>query len=42
MRIRYDNTIFETKNFVVMPSLGSLVAGWLLVVPKTPLAGLWT
>ena len=36
-RNRYDNAIFETKNFVVMPSLGSLVAGWLLVVPKTPL-----
>ena len=36
-RNRYDNAILETKHFVVLPSLGSLVAGWLLVVPKTPL-----
>ena len=41
-RNRYDRAILETRNFVVMPSLGSLVAGWLLVVPRTPLAGLWT
>ena len=30
----HDKVVFESKNFVVMPSLGSLVAGWLLVVPK--------
>jgi diadenosine tetraphosphate (Ap4A) HIT family hydrolase len=34
---RYDSIIFETEHFVVLPSLGSLVTGWLLVLPKTPL-----
>ncbi len=30
-----ENTVlFETKSFAVIPSLGSLVPGWLLVVPK--------
>lgn len=35
-RPSHDLPIWETKNFVVLPSLGSLVPGWLLVVPKTP------
>lgn len=34
----YDRPIMETKNFVVLPSLGSIVPGWLLVVPKWPVA----
>ncbi len=34
---RYDSVISETEHFVVLPSLGSLVAGWLLLVPKFPL-----
>ncbi len=31
----YNTPVFETNNFVVVPSLGSLVEGWLLIVPKT-------
>jgi ATP adenylyltransferase len=30
----YDSILIETKNFVVVPSRGSIVEGWLLVVPK--------
>lgn len=30
----YNEPLFETKNFRVVPSLGSLVEGWLLIVPK--------
>jgi len=30
----YNEILFETKNFKVIPSLGSLVEGWLLVIPK--------
>lgn len=31
---RYDTLLEETKSFVVMPTIGSLVAGWQLIVPK--------
>lgn len=31
----YNQVLFESENFVVIPSLGSLVAGWVLIVPKT-------
>jgi ATP adenylyltransferase len=30
----WNNPLFETANFTVVPSLGSLVPGWLMVVPK--------
>jgi ATP adenylyltransferase len=30
----WDKPIFESDNFVALPSLGSLVEGWLLLVPK--------
>lgn len=30
----YNIHLFETENFVVVPSLGSIVEGWLLIVPK--------
>lgn len=30
----YNTRIFETKNFLVCPSLGSLVPGWVLIIPK--------
>lgn len=30
----WDNPIAESESFVVLPSLGSLVEGWLLLVPK--------
>ncbi len=33
-RQSWDNPIFESRNFVALPSLGSLVEGWLLLVPK--------
>lgn len=30
----WNRPIFESENFVVLPSLGSLVEGWLLIVPR--------
>jgi len=30
----WNQALFETANFVVIPSLGSLVEGWVLIVPK--------
>lgn len=30
----YNTPVYETENFVVIPSLGALVEGWLLIVPK--------
>lgn len=30
----WNEPLFETPNFVVLPSLGALVEGWILVVPK--------
>lgn len=36
-RAYFDQPINETPNFVVVPSLGSIVVGWILVVPKCPL-----
>src|SRR5579871_5347966 len=30
----WNAPLFETPNFVVLPSLGSLIEGWLLIVPK--------
>ena len=32
-----DFVIAETNRFVVIPSLGSLVPGWLLIIPKRPM-----
>lgn len=32
--IKYRYILYETDNFCVMPSLGSLMSGYLLVVPK--------
>jgi diadenosine tetraphosphate (Ap4A) HIT family hydrolase len=34
----YNTIILETEHFAVVPSLGSLVAGWLIIVPKFPVA----
>lgn len=31
----WNKPLFETDNFAVIPSLGSLVSGWLLIVPKS-------
>ncbi len=31
----WDTPIFESESFVVMPTVGALVEGWLLAVPKT-------
>ena len=33
----YDNFIEETQNFAVLPTKGSIVPGWVLVVPKFPM-----
>lgn len=30
----YNKVLFESDNFIVIPSLGSLLPGWLLIVPK--------
>lgn len=30
----YNQVLFQSENFVVIPSLGSLIEGWLLIVPK--------
>jgi hypothetical protein len=32
----WNRPLFESANFVVLPSLGSLVQGWLLLVLGTP------
>lgn len=33
----YDTVIKETQHFVALPTKGSIVAGWLLIVPKFPI-----
>jgi ATP adenylyltransferase len=33
-RAPWNAPLIETENFVVIPSLGALVEGWLLIVPK--------
>lgn len=33
-RTHWDQPVFESQSFVAVPSLGSLVEGWLLVVPR--------
>lgn len=30
----YNTRLYETKHFAVIPSLGSIVEGWLLIIPK--------
>lgn len=30
----WNEPLFKTQNFVVLPSLGALVEGWLLLIPK--------
>jgi ATP adenylyltransferase len=30
----YNKPVYETSNFVVIPTLGALIEGWLLIVPK--------
>ena len=30
-----DHVLFESENFVVVPTIGSIVPGWLLVVPRS-------
>jgi ATP adenylyltransferase len=36
----WDREILRTERFVVLPSAGSLVAGWTLVVPRAPMINL--
>jgi ATP adenylyltransferase len=31
----FNEALFESKNFKIIPSLGSLIEGWLLVLPKS-------
>lgn len=35
---RYDQIITESSNFAVLPTKGSIVPGWVLIVPKFPIA----
>jgi ATP adenylyltransferase len=35
-RSLWDTPIFESRSFMALPTVGALVEGWLLVVPKTP------
>jgi ATP adenylyltransferase len=30
----FDHVLFESPNFVVVPTVGSIVPGWLLVIPR--------
>jgi len=30
-----DHILFESENFVVVPTIGSIVPGWLLIVPRS-------
>ena len=30
----YNEILFKSENFVAIPSLGSMIEGWLLIVPK--------
>lgn len=32
----WDTVLAETENFVLAPTLGSIVPGWVLVIPKRP------
>ncbi|MDB6066844.1 MAG: hypothetical protein JWR26_3052 [Pedosphaera sp.] len=32
----WDTPLFESKSFIALPTVGTLVEGWLLVVPKVP------
>ena len=32
--VSYNVRLYETENFAVIPSLGSIVEGWLLIIPK--------
>lgn len=36
----WDKIVCESESFVAFPSLGSMVAGWLLIVPRRPLLNL--
>jgi ATP adenylyltransferase len=38
LRPSYDKILWETEKFVAIPSLGSLVPGWILLVPKRQIA----
>lgn len=31
-----DKILWESEDFVVVPTLGALIQGWILVIPKTP------
>ncbi|WP_353822006.1 HIT domain-containing protein [Mesorhizobium sp.] len=39
-RPAYDLPLRQTQSFVVLPSLGSLCVGWVLVVPRRPMPNL--
>ena len=30
----WDRLLYESKNFIVLPTVGAIVQGWLLIVPK--------
>lgn len=34
VRQPWNDPLFETQNFIALPSVGALLEGWLLLVPK--------
>ncbi|MCW0016062.1 HIT family protein [Rhizobium sp. BT-226] len=40
LRPNFDVPVLETEDFVVLPSLGSLVAGWVLIIPRRAMPNL--
>ena len=36
----WNTEVEQTESFAVLPSLGSLVPGWVLVIPRRPLINL--
>jgi hypothetical protein len=32
----YDEILLETRGCVVTPTLGSIIANWVLIIPRTP------
>ena len=38
----WNTVLFECESFVALPSVGALVEGWLLVVPKSPALSIGT
>ena len=38
-RESWDKLIYETRNFVVTPTIGALIEGWVLIIRLRPITG---